>query len=203
MKISFDEYNAWPGGERLEPHLPVYTLEDALVVGMFLNAFIRNADLVTLANMAQLVNVLPPVVAKPDGVLLQSIFFPLELIANLNGTVALDAWVDCETFDSERYGKVPYLDVSASHDPDKGLVTLNLINRDKDYAAPVKVELGPGKFADRATLHHVMGDGPKAQNTFKEPDNVSVVKLVADATGRKTTVELPPCSVTVMRVPVA
>ena len=153
--------------------------------------------------MAQLVNVLPPIVAKPDRLLLQAIFFPLELIANHNGTVALDAWVDCESFDSERYGKVPYLDVSASFDPDKDLVTVNLINRDKDNAAPVKVEIGPGRFADRATLYHVIGDGPKAQNTFREPDNVSAVKVVADAAKRRTTVELPPCSVTVMRVPVA
>jgi alpha-N-arabinofuranosidase len=203
MKLSFDEYNAWPGGERLEPHLPVYTLEDALVVAMFLNAFIRNADLVTLANMAQLVNVLPPIIAKPEGLLRQSIFYPLELIANQNGTVALDAWVDCETFDSERYGKVPYLDASASLDPDRGLLTLNLINRDRDNAAPVTVEVGPDAFADRATLCHVVGDGPKAQNTFQEPDNVGVVKMVCDASGSRLAAELPPCSVTVMRVPVA
>jgi alpha-N-arabinofuranosidase len=203
MKISFDEYNAWPGGEKLEPHLPVYTLEDALVVGMFLNSFIRNADIVTLANMAQLVNVLPPIIAKPDGLLLQSIFFPLELFANHNGMVAVEPWVDCETFDSERYGKVPYLDVSASYDPEDRVLTVNMVNRDKGNAAPVRMEVGPGGFADRATLFHVVGDGPKAQNTFDEPDNVGVVKLTNDATGRAATVELPPCSVTVMRVPVS
>lgn len=202
MKISFDEYNAWPGGEKLEPHLPVYTLEDALVVAMFLNSFIRNADIVTLANMAQLVNVLPPIIARPDGLLLQSIFFPLELIANYNGTVALDAWVECETFESERHGKVAYLDVSASHDPRKGLLTLNVINRDKDNIAPVRVEVGPGSYADRALLWHVTGDGPKAQNTFEEPRNVGVVQLTREAGGQEVTIDLPPCSVTVMRVPV-
>ncbi|MGQ9732134.1 MAG: alpha-N-arabinofuranosidase [Candidatus Zipacnadales bacterium] len=204
MKISFDEWNATPS-EHLEgeDHLGLYTLEDALVVGMFLNSFIRNADIVKLANMAQLVNVIPPMVTKPDGLFLQTIFFPLELIANHNGTVALDAWVECESFESERYGLVPYLDVSASFDPKESMLTVNIVNRERENPLPVTVEISPTAYVDRARLYIVMGDDPKARNTFEEPENVGTVMLTADATGKTMNIDLPPCSVTVMKAPVS
>jgi len=200
MKISFDEWNAWPAC-RLESHLPCYTLEDALVVGMFLNSFIRNADLVTLANMAQLVNVLPPIVTKPEGILLQTIFFPLELFAKHNGTVALDPWVESEVFETPRYGKVPWIDASASHDPATPTLTVNLINRDRANAAPVRIEVGPEALAGPAALYQVTGEDPKALNSFEEPENVRTTGREIETSGRELTVELAPCSVTVLRAP--
>jgi len=202
MKICFDEWNATPTTHRDEPHLGLYTLEDALVVGMFLNAFIRHADLVKIANMAQLVNVIPPMVTRPDGMFRQTIFFPLELYANHNGTVALDTWVECEAFESEKYGEVPYLDVSASLDPEGSAVTVNMINRDKDNAAPVTVEVGPASFAGTATLYEVTGDGPKAANSFEEPENVKTEVREVEAMGCKVTLELAPCSASVLKATV-
>ena len=199
MKVCFDEWNATPTTHRDEPHMGLYTLEDALVVGMFLNAFIRNADLVKIANMAQLVNVIPPMVTKPDGMFLQTIFFPLELFANHNGSVALDAYVDCETFESEKHGKVPCLDVSASFHPQDRTVTVNMINRDKDNAAPVTLEVGPESFAGTATLCEVTGDGPKATNSFDEPANVETGVREMEVNGSDAELELPPCSVTVLK----
>ncbi len=199
MKVSFDEWNAWPSC-RLEPHLPVYTLEDALVVGMFLNSFLRNADLVKLANMAQLVNVLPPIVTRPDGLFLQTIFFPLELFANHNGTVALDAWVECETFGSDRYGPVRWLDVSASYDPEESMLTVNAINRDREHGAPVTIEVGPESMVGPATLYEVTGESPKAINSFEEPENVKTRIREVKAAGREVTGELAPCSVNVLQV---
>jgi alpha-N-arabinofuranosidase len=199
MKVCFDEWNATPTTHQDEPHMGLYTLEDALVVGMFLNAFIRNADLVKIANMAQLVNVIPPMVTKPDGMFLQTIFFPLELYANHNGSVALDAHADCETFESEKYGKVPCLDVSASFDPQDSMVTVNMINRDKDRVAPVTLGVGPGSFAGTATLHEVTGDGPKATNSFEEPANVATGMREIEVKGADAELELAPSSVTVLK----
>ncbi len=203
MKICFDEWNATPTTHQDEPHMGLYTLEDALVVGMFLNAFIRNADLVKIANMAQLVNVIPPMVTKPDGMFLQTIFFPLELYANHNGTVALAPHVECETFESERYGEVPYLDVSASFDPDESLLTVNMINRDKDNAAPVTLEVGRASFAGTATLYEVTGDGPKVTNSFEETGNARTRTQETQTSGHEAQLELAPCSVNVLRSPVA
>ena len=79
--IAWDEYNSWyrartdetmVGNRALEEH---YNLEDALVIAGFLNAFIRNADIVKMANMAQLVNVIAPIFTSEDGMFIQTIYF--------------------------------------------------------------------------------------------------------------------------------
>ena len=63
-----------------------YDLADALVVAMHLNAFIRHAASVRMANLAQLVNVIAPMVTTPDDLLLQTTFYPFELYARTAGT---------------------------------------------------------------------------------------------------------------------
>ena len=75
-----------------------YDLADALVVAMHLNAFVRHAPTVRMANLAQLVNVIAPIVTGPDGVVLQTIFHPFELFSRTTGRIALDAWWDGDTF---------------------------------------------------------------------------------------------------------
>ena len=89
--LSFDEWNVWyrersgDGDWREAPHLleEVYNLEDALVCAQYLHAFIRHADVVKIACIAQIVNVIAPVLTRANGILLQSIFpiccFPLSL----------------------------------------------------------------------------------------------------------------------------
>jgi alpha-N-arabinofuranosidase len=131
---------------------------------------------------------------------LQTIFFPLELFANHNGTVALDAWVECETFHSERYGSVPWLDVSASYDPATSALTVNLINRDRANAAPVRIEVGPGSLLGPGTLYEVTGEDPKAFNSFDQPGNVRTRGRGIEAEGDEVTVELAPCSFSVLTV---
>src|SRR5690606_32367724 len=91
--IAWDEYNVWyrarrgdaaRGRNALEER---YNLEDALVVAGFLNGFIRKADIVKMANMAQLVNVIAPIFTNEQGLFRQTIYFPLQLFAqNAYGT---------------------------------------------------------------------------------------------------------------------
>ena len=85
--LSFDEWNVWyrardaeamNGHEHEAPHLleEVYNLEDALLVGGILNSLMRNADRIKIACLAQLVNVIAPMVTNAKGVLRQTIFYP-------------------------------------------------------------------------------------------------------------------------------
>ena len=67
------------GVHALEEH---YNLEDALVIAGFLNCFVRNADIVKMANMAQLVNVIAPIFVENDKMYLQTIYYPLQMFAN-------------------------------------------------------------------------------------------------------------------------
>jgi len=83
--LCFDEWNVWykarssDGQGKFAPHLieEVYNLEDALVVAGFLNSFIRHADVLKIANIAQIVNVIAPILTDGDKMLLQSTFFVL------------------------------------------------------------------------------------------------------------------------------
>src|SRR5579863_3501597 len=85
--LSFDEWNVWyrarsgdavNGHRQPAPHLleEVYNLEDALLVGGLLNSLIRHADRVKLACLAQLVNVIAPLMTNETGVLRQTIYYP-------------------------------------------------------------------------------------------------------------------------------
>ena len=109
IRIAWDEYNVWyrarsgdaaRGKHALEEK---YNLEDALVVAGFLNAFIRNADVVKMANMAQLVNVIAPIFTNEEGMYKQTIFYPLHLFANNVYGTALNVFVDCETYNTSKF----------------------------------------------------------------------------------------------------
>ena len=129
IHIAFDEWNVWyrtlvPGSTEyeiartgLEEH---YNFEDALAMGVFLNAFIRHADVVKMANLAQLVNVIAPMFTNTDGLYLQTIYFPMAEYAKQRGLQALDVRVDSPQYKPDQGRPLGYLDVSATYDPRPG-----------------------------------------------------------------------------------
>lgn len=198
MMIAFDEWNVWYQSQP-EQNKERYNLEDALVVSMFLNAFIRNADTVKIANLAQMVNVIAPIITKPDDIFLQTIFYPLELYANHNGNIAIDTFVECEAYNSQRHGKVPYLDVSASYDTDDKLISLNVINRHATDAIKVNIENQHGNLGSEGQVFEINGEESKIANDFKEPDNVETVREGFDISGNSFSYTFPAHSITMLR----
>ena len=63
-------------------------------MGVFLNAFFRHADVVKMANLAQLVNVIAPMFTNPQGLYFQTIYFPIAEYAKQRGHQSLDVRVD-------------------------------------------------------------------------------------------------------------
>lgn len=104
IALAVDEWNVWyratpdPASPDFNGLEETYNLEDALVVAMHLNAFIRHAASVRMANLAQVVNVIAPIVTRPDALVLQTIFYPLELYSRTCGDTALDVFWQGETF---------------------------------------------------------------------------------------------------------
>jgi alpha-N-arabinofuranosidase len=88
--LCFDEWNVWyknmqiDGEGKRAPHLmeEVYNLEDALVVAGFLNSFIRHADAVKIANLAQIVNVIAPILTRGDDLLIQPTYYPFKMFSD-------------------------------------------------------------------------------------------------------------------------
>lgn len=212
--IAWDEYNSWyrardaetmSGTRALEEH---YNLEDALVIAGFLNAFVRNADIVKMANMAQLVNVIAPIFTSEDDLFLQTIYYPLQLFAkNVHGT-SLDLFVDCETYSTDEFfvglgesvtqqDAVPYLDVSAAVSGDE--VIINVVNRHKDKAITTDVISQSGDFDGKIEVYEVNGPDVKATNTFGRTEVQTEQKDAVKAKGNVLTYSFPAHSYTQLR----
>jgi alpha-N-arabinofuranosidase len=213
--IAWDEYNSWyrardtktmAGNHALEEH---YNLEDALVIAGFLNAFVRNADIVKMANMAQLVNVIAPVFTNEKGMFLQTIYYPLQLFAQNTSGTSLDVFVDCDTYNTDKFfiglgesttqqKNVPYLDVSASYN--NGEITIMVVNRNKEKAITSDIISQQGAFSDNFNVYEINGPTVKAENDFDKTE----VKTEKKATvkikkGTKFTYEFPAHSITMLK----
>ncbi|MBQ7589223.1 MAG: alpha-N-arabinofuranosidase [Verrucomicrobia bacterium] len=196
--IAFDEYNVWyRGAAALEEH---YNMEDALVVAMFLNTFVRNADTVKMANMAQLVNVIAPMFSTPDGLWYQTIFYPLEAFANHCKGIALQTYCDSKTYNLGN-AKVPYLDVSSAYDKENNEIIVNVVNRHKDEAINTDILNQSGVFKGTATLYEVNSKDIKDMNSATEHPVSTVTKQI-DVNGNTLNYSFPAHSFTLIRIPV-
>ncbi len=210
--LCFDEWNVWyknrqmDGEGKLAPHLieEVYNLEDALVVAGFLNSFIRHADVLKIANIAQIANVIAPILTRGDDLLIQSIFYPFEMFAKRRDGVALRALVQGPEYEGKSNGRVPYLDVSAILGAVAGEVHVFASNRSMDSAAPVQVSLADRSIAGLVSAELLTGPNAQAANSYEQPDVVCARPFadvrIADG---KASFELPPLSVAALTLRLA
>jgi alpha-N-arabinofuranosidase len=158
IDISFDEWNVWyqtrPGpdsptevgqaGWAYHPRVieDIYTVTDAVVVGTFLNSLLRHGDRVKIANQAQLVNVIAPILTEPGGpAWRQAIFWPFARTAALARGEILRLHVESERTETAKYGDVALVDVSGTYDAENGTVALFLANRGVDGPVDIEVDL--------------------------------------------------------------
>jgi alpha-L-arabinofuranosidase len=218
--ISFDEWNVWYhsnvqdreilDGNSGWPHAPrlledVYNFEDVLQVGLILNTFIRRSDVVKLACIAQLVNVIAPIMTDPKGAAWrQTIYYPYYLASRFGRGTALNLQVSAPGYDAEVADNVPYVDVSGVHNEEDGTLTFFAVNRHGTESIDVEVALN-GFTASAVVDHQVMTHSNlEATNTAKAPDTVVPRKgtgaAVADG---KLTISLPPYSYQMVRLTAA
>jgi len=213
--IAWDEWNVWyraragesmRGNRALEEH---YNLEDALVVAGFLNGFIRNADIVKMANMAQLVNVIAPIFTSEDDMFKQTIYYPLQLFSEHAYGTSLDVFVDSETYDTEEFfvglgesrtqqSDVPYLDVSATYQDD-GEVIINVVNRHRDEAITTDLISQEGTFEGPFEVYEVNGPDVKARNDFDQEPVQTEQKSNLEVSSTAFTYTFPAHSVTMLK----
>ena len=215
--LSFDEWNVWyrardtqatDGHRAAAPHLleEVYNLEDALLVGGFINTLLRNSDRVRVACLAQLVNVIAPLVTNETGVLRQTTYYPYGWALRYARGRVLDLRVESDTYqitadglqaDFARNESVPFVDLVATIDDPAGRAAVLMLNRDLDGERDVVLEWGdiaPTRVLQCETL---TGPDLKAVNTFAEPLRVAPQRLDPPAAGSRMTFKLPPRSYTV------
>ena len=187
IQLCFDEWNVWYHARAKDkitiseqdwPIAPpitedIYTLADALVVGTLLNSLIRRADRVKIACLAQLVNVIAPIMTETGGrAWKQTIYFPFLQASRWGRGVALDTRVSSPRYSCRQFGDVPMLDVSATHDPESGSVTIFAVNRSGSEALLVEIDLRGIEGATSIEHHVLTGDDLEAVNTADDPDRV-------------------------------
>jgi alpha-N-arabinofuranosidase len=203
--IAFDEWNVWyrarGDGQRgrriLEEH---YNLEDALVVAGFLNSLVNHADVVKIANMAQLVNVIAPIFTSEKGLYLQTIYYPLQLFSrNVKGR-SLQLQVEGPSYKTKRFDSVPYIDASGS--VDGNTLVLNIVNRHQDQAMDVTIAVEDRNFSGAVSVSEVNGPDIKAENDFGKTLVGTKTRSVS-ASGNSLTVSFPPHSYTQLKATLA
>jgi alpha-N-arabinofuranosidase len=187
----------------------VYNLEDALLVGGFVNTLLRNAERVRVGCIAQLVNVIAPIVTSDTGVLRQSTYYPYAWALRYARGRVLDLRVESDTYpiraaglqaDFARNDQVPFVDVVATLDAANGQACLLMLNRDLEGERELVLEwrdVTPTRVLACETL---TGADLKAFNTFEQPRRVAPQRLDAPAAGARMTFKLPPRSYTVAQL---
>lgn len=183
LMLSLDEWNVWNSigtsraTERWQVAPPefedVYTLEDALAVGCFLITLLKHADRVKMACIAQLINVIAPIMTENGGPLwLQTTYYPY-LHASLYGRgTVLHPIISSPKYDSKDFTDVPYLEAISVFNEEQGEVTIFAVNRHLSERLELNVDVrsfGEVSILEHLVLEHV---DLKATNTKTKPDNV-------------------------------
>ena len=201
--LCFDEWNVWyralgsehtNGRGKYAPPLleEQYDFMDSLVVALFLMSFIRHADSVKIANLAQLVNVIAPIVTNTNSLFKQTIFHSFRMVSCRKGGVSLRGTTDCETYLSDSHGQVPYLDHAAILDDDQ--LKLFVLNRHSAKSMELSVDLGNWRIAEIESCEILHHRSSEARNSFEQPNEVCAVEFHDWQLGDRATVELPPHS---------
>ena len=180
--LSFDEWNVWYHSKEQDKQLPrwvqcppqledIYNFEDALLVGSMLITLLRHADRVKIACLAQLVNVIAPIMTDSTGAWAQTIFYPYMHASCLGRGTVLQTQIQSPCYES-RYGDVPYLDAVTIENEEEETLTIFAVNKNlsEDIELTADFRQYEGYHVDR---HIVMTHSDlKAVNTKKNPNEV-------------------------------
>ena len=179
--LCFDEWNVWyrttvpentNGRGKFAPPLleEQYNLEDALVVAGFLNSFIRHADSVKIANIAQIVNVIAPILTRDEEFLLQSIYYPFAMVSARREGVAIQPVVIGPSYESLDYGRVNEIDTSAILGD--GVLHAFVTNRNLSESAEVEIDPAGEMIQSILSAEVIYGSDAWDQNTFENPHKI-------------------------------
>jgi alpha-N-arabinofuranosidase len=185
INLSFDEWNVWfhsrEADKRLEPWSvappqleDVYTFEDALVVGCMLISLLKHADRVKIACLAQLVNVIAPIMTENGGnAWRQTIFYPFLHASSYGRGIALDLQIDSPRYDNEEFAVVPFLEAVATVDEANEQLAIFAVNRNQKV--PLLLEADVRSAEDYEVIEHLVleNEDIKARNTAENPDAVT------------------------------
>ncbi|HEY7351501.1 MAG TPA: alpha-N-arabinofuranosidase [Terriglobales bacterium] len=209
--LSFDEWNVWyrersgdaVNGHRKEaPHLleEIYNLEDALLVGGLVNTLLRHADRIKIACLAQLVNVIAPIMTNANGLFRQTIYYPYSWALQYAKGNVLEVLVQSPTYEVSKMDPVPYIDAVATQNPSNKQTSLFVLNRDLSKARTVELVWEGSAPTSVVNAMVLTGDDLKAVNSFDAPEKVKPQTFEKPSTSNgRTRFEVPARSYTLLQ----
>jgi alpha-N-arabinofuranosidase len=182
--LSFDEWNVWyhsnEADQKIRPwqEAPslledIYTFEDALVTGCILITLLKHAERVKIACLAQLVNVIAPIMTARGGACWrQTIYYPFLHASRFGKGIALQVNTRCDTYENKEFGEVPILESTACFNPEDETITIFAVNR--NLTDPIELESEGMDLTGYTVQEHIVlnHDDLKASNTLENPNNV-------------------------------
>lgn len=182
INLSFDEWNVWyhskEQDKKLEkwvkaPHQleDVYNFEDALLVGSMLITLLKHCDRVKIACLAQLVNVIAPIMTSDTGAWKQTIFYPYMHASIYGRGEVLQTLVKSPVYES-KFGDAPYVDAVVIYHGESEEITVFAVN--KDLEEDIEVSCDMRQFAGMQVKEHIVltHTDLKMENTEAHPDAV-------------------------------
>ena len=218
MHLSFDEWNIWYHSlgrdDEIMERTPwqqapglvedIYTVADAVVFGTMLITLLRHCDRVRIACLAQLVNVIAPIMTQPGGgeAWLQTIYWPFRQGSAFGRGTVLHTACESPKYDSPHFTDVPYLEHVAVWDREQGELALFAVNRSLEENLPLEVSLRA--FSSARLLEHscLSGEANATAGPGRSAPAPRAMKGATLAEGRLECV-LPPLSWNVLRLKVS
>ncbi|HET6488033.1 MAG TPA: alpha-N-arabinofuranosidase [Spirochaetia bacterium] len=213
VNLSFDEWNVWFHSRQADEKVPpwtigpplledVYTMEDALVVGCCLITLLRHAPRVRMACLAQLVNVIAPIMTETGGpAWRQTIFYPFLHASRYGRGEVLETMVRSPVYQNRKHGEVPYLETIATINREAGELSIFAVNR--NLQEDLLLEGAVAGFRGLEVMEHIVlaHRDNKASNTRAKPDTVVPARRNATRVeGSTLQSRLPPLSWNVIRL---
>lgn len=169
IMLSFDEWNVWFHSDAADsdtmgnrpwsvaPHLleDQYNFEDALLVGLMLITLIKHSDRVRMACLAQLVNVIAPIMTEEDGpAWRQTIYYPYLHASKYGRGVALNTALRSSRHDTREFTDVTDVEAAAVWNDEAEELTVFAVNRDLEDSITLETDLRG--FAGYELLEHIV-----------------------------------------------
>jgi alpha-L-arabinofuranosidase len=214
-KIAYDEWNVWY--RRMTVDLEErYSFPDALAVGTYLNIFIRNAGSVKMANLAQMVNAIAPIVTTKEAAAVQPIYYPVLLHAQAALHDAVDTHVYGPLLDPvwpDSPGRWPYVvndlgpftavDAASTVSANKDRVAVTLVNRDPSQPDTAEIVLRDAAFAGPAEIRTVTAGGPGEPHVIPDVATARLENGTENPKDGTVVLTLPPQSFTIIEAAIS
>ena len=215
LNLAFDEWNIWYHTLETDEHIEkwqvarplledVYNFEDALAFGCLLITLLKNADRVKIACLAQLVNVIAPIMTETGGgVWRQTIFHPFQQVSTYGRGKALVTATQSDTYDSKEFTQVPYLESMVVENQAGDELTVFAVNRSLGEEMTLSFDLQGYVLESVIDCTTMAGFGLKESNTRYHEAVKPRNNTQFDCTQGKLTAVLPPLSWNMVRIKVA